>query len=68
MMIRGVARRKMVTHLLFLMGFPLTIVDHCCLMMTIDGLGRILILMMEMTIIAIMMMIMIMRIMIMIWW
>ena len=29
----------MVTHLLFLMGFPLTIVDHISLMMMIDGMN-----------------------------
>ena len=27
------------THLLFLMGFPLTIVDHISLMMMIDGMN-----------------------------
>ena len=29
----------MVTHLLFLMGFPLTIVDHISLMTMIDGMN-----------------------------
>ena len=29
----------MVTHLLFIMGFPLTIVDHISLMMMIDGMN-----------------------------
>ena len=27
------------THFLFLMGFPLTIVDHICRMMMIDGMN-----------------------------
>ena len=56
MMIRGLGGRKMDTHLLFQMGFPLTFVDHICQMMMIDGM----ILMMVMTIVWITAIIMIM--------